>query len=259
MTPTPAPDKPKYFPGSADYFRIYSPTTGRAVYCLRDPDNAPTIVGGYAKWATIDRPRRTALVSFSGYDPMTLQVPVLFEAYLGEKSGFDIENDVQTLEFLAGRGQKAANTQKDKTPPYVAIESFNASGQTVFTLGNNYTFDDDINPLPPQWVITGIEWDGSAVLFNRLGRRLRAKATITLTQFVRPSTGQYGAKPTDSKHTTTRHATSHLNTMAKLAKAWGNTKDDVRALNKGNKKLTRYLRDLNKHVPKGTPVKLYIK
>lgn len=261
LTPGPyqtaPPVRPKYFPASADYYRIYSPTTGKAVYCLRDPERGPTVIGGYAKWTTIDRPRRTGLTSFAGYDPIQIQVPVQFEAYLGEKSGYDIENDVQALEFLAGRGQKSANTQKDKTPPYVAIESFNASGQTVFTLGNNYTFDDDINPTPPRWVITGVEWD-DAILFNRLGRRLRQKATITFTQYVKPSVGQFGAKKATKKRTTTHHATAHLNTMSKLSKAWGNTKADVRALNAHNAHLKRYLRDFNKHLPAGTAVKLYV-
>jgi hypothetical protein len=252
----PPPRKPQYFPQQADYYRFYSPVEGKEFYALRG-DSAPTVTGGYGKWNTIDRPRRTGLTVFAGYDPITMDIPVRFEAYLGEKSGFDVENDIQALEYLAGRGVKAANSQKDKTPPYVAISSFNAAGSTVYVLGNNYTFDDDDNPNPPNWVITGVQWDGD-VLFNRNGRRLRQTATITLTQYVKPSAGKFGTHAARGPKTATRHATAKLDTMSKLAKAWHNTKADVRKLNTSHH-LEPYVRDFSKRIPKGTAVKLYVK
>ena len=93
-------------------------------------DGAPTPSGGYAKWAHIPRPQRTAITVFEGYEPMTLSVPVLFDAVRQNGVREDVENQIQWLEWMAGRGIKHHEPFKvgEGRPPLLQIYAANGSG-----------------------------------------------------------------------------------------------------------------------------------
>jgi len=144
---------------------------------------------GYAIYARVKRPQRKSLTILEGYEPMTLQVPILFDTSTVADSKA-VETDIQILEWMAGRGVKF-KTQKEGgvgTPgegnsPLIQVESFDSRGETPLV------------PLQFQtkslyWVITGIEWNktlGSGVMRDENGYRVRQAAVVTLTEYVAPA------------------------------------------------------------------------
>lgn len=142
-------------------------------------DTAPKVTAGYAKYETEDRPMRTGLTMFTGYDPMTLEIPVLFDAFATRK-GLDLERDIALLERMAGRGIfKGAGVG---FPGYVNVSSTDNAGRIVPLIPRALQAHPQ-NPSPPKWVVSNIDWDDDAIR-NREGNRIRQKATITLMQYV---------------------------------------------------------------------------
>lgn len=134
-------------------------------------DEPPSITAGYAKFQIVNRPGRTGLVIFDGYDPIGMDVPIRFE---GPGRGVQIEDDIALLEWMAGRQAVSAAGE----PPVVRVST---------TLG------DDVIPLiplgyqfhgktgGPLWYVAGIAWDAGALRDAR-GRRIRQTATVHLQQ-----------------------------------------------------------------------------
>jgi hypothetical protein len=149
-------------------------------------DSPPTITDGYASWDVVDRSQRSGVTVFRGYSPITMSVPIRFEAFLDGTqvdghtySGAQIERDISLLERMAGRG--AFKGAAVGPPPVVRVSTTGARGEVVPLIPFNYQFSDQ-NTTPPVWVITGLEWDEDA-LRNNDGLRIRQLATVTLTQF----------------------------------------------------------------------------
>jgi hypothetical protein len=152
-------------------------------------DTAPRVIAGYAKITTVERSERKSLSLFSGYEPITLEVPVRFEAedndgsFIGA-SGKKVESDISKLEEFAGIG--AFRGSGTGSPPTVRVTTRSVDGETVVPLiPRAYQWTKN-NPQAPVYWISGIDWDEGAIR-NRDGDRIRQLATITLVQYVRPA------------------------------------------------------------------------
>lgn len=139
-------------------------------------DKGPIITDGYAKFSVIDRPARTGITKFDGYNPVTMPLDVRFERR-GEYTGAEIERDIDLLERMAGRG--AYSGAASGPPAIVRVSVTGPSGKPVPLIPLNYQWSDD-NPAAPLWRVAGIEW-GDAQR-NKAGNRYRQLATITLQQ-----------------------------------------------------------------------------
>jgi len=151
-------------------------------------DSPPQPVGGYAKYDVVDRPGRTGLTQFQGYDPITFNVPIRFENVVGGR-GVDIEADIRDFERMGGRGLKENGIGR---PGRVRISTTDNYGNSVPLISRNYQAHPQ-NPNPPLWVVTDIDWDDSVpdgVLRNSSGNRIRQLATVTVQQLV--SSGPQG-------------------------------------------------------------------
>jgi hypothetical protein len=146
-------------------------------------DQPPRVVGGYAKFGTLDRPERVGVTQFHGYDPFTLEIPIQFEAWADQggrtqgNEGQEIERQIELLERMAGRGDfRGANVGP---PPVVRISSTDANGGVVGLIPKQFQWvSGDPGPL---WRITDISWDEDA-LRSGSGNRLRQAATVTVQQ-----------------------------------------------------------------------------
>jgi hypothetical protein len=145
----------------------------------------PRIVGGYGKVSTIDRPNRSGLSKFDGYDPISMEVQVQFERLRnsgGVLTGVDdVERDIAKLERMAGRGQfQGAAT--GPTPVITVTTTRNVDGAPVplIPLAYQRTLNNKTGPV---WRVSNIDWDADP-LRDDDGKRYRQLATITLTQVV---------------------------------------------------------------------------
>jgi len=146
-------------------------------------EEAPQITGGYSKFSTLDRPARTGLTKFDGYDPVTMAVAIQFENWSG-RDGSGIEGDIAQLERMAGRGDfKGAAVGP---PAVIHVSTTNASGTVIPLIPLNYQRYPQ-NPSGPLWRVTNIEWDANPLRDSK-GRRTRQKAVVTLQQHTRVST-----------------------------------------------------------------------
>lgn len=145
-------------------------------------DQPPRVVGGYQKLETIDRPGRTGLTHFVGYDPITMEVPIRFEGVI-DKDGVGIENRIELLERMAGRGNfKGASAGP---APIIRVSTTDNNGVVVPLIAPNFQWSRQ-NPSAPLWRIANIEWDEDA-LRDAHGRRIRQRATVTLQQHTKVS------------------------------------------------------------------------
>jgi len=149
-------------------------------------DRPPRIVAGYQKLEILDRPGRTGLTHFTGYDPLTMEVPIQFEQVLGD-DGEGVEERIALLERMAGRGNfKGASAG---AAAIIRLSTTRNNGDIVPLLPPNYQWSPQ-NPAAPQWRIANIDWDDSVpdgVLRDDDGNRVRQKAVVTVMQHTRLS------------------------------------------------------------------------
>lgn len=140
-------------------------------------DQPPRVLEGYAKFEVIDRALRVGILTFSGYDPMVLEVPIRYLAGPGG-DGSDLEKDIQLLERMAGRGNfRGAATGP---PPVIRLSTTGPKGGVVGLLPANYQWSR-LNPDAPVWRVTGIDWDAEPRRFDN-GNRKEQLATVTVMQ-----------------------------------------------------------------------------
>jgi hypothetical protein len=179
--------------------------------------NAPTITGGWAKIATVDRPQSLGYTVTQGYDPITMDVPIQFEAVgrsplryqvdtagdirlWGRSTAEDVESDIQKLHWMAGRGKLFA-TKADhgvgraatNDPPLVTVASLDAKGS-----------ETDLIPRDVQginWLISSIAYDTSpdGQQLNSSMSRVRQIATVSLTEFSAAPESTYDSPTTRAK------------------------------------------------------------
>lgn len=142
----------------------------------------PRIVAGYQKLEVVDRPGRTGLTHFTGYDPLTMEVPIQFEQVLGG-DGEGVEDRIGLLERMAGRGNfKGASAG---AAAILRLSTTDNAGRIIPLLPPNYQWSRQ-NPSAPQWRISNIDWDADP-LRDEDGNRIRQAATVTVMQHTRLS------------------------------------------------------------------------
>lgn len=144
-------------------------------------DQPPQVVGGYAKFETVDRPGRTGLTMFSGYDPITMRVPIRFEAFQDRDQSGELERDIALLERMAGRGDFPGAAVGP--PPVIRLATTNNKGEIVPLIPLNYQWSSE-NAKAPVWRIVGLDWDDEPLRRGN-GRRIRQEATVTVQQHTR--------------------------------------------------------------------------
>lgn len=226
----------------------------------------PRVTGGWAKINVIDRPQRLGMTVAQGYDPVTLEVPVQFEAVVrqppGKRAipGAGVEYDIQQLEWMAGRGKLYGSRQDNKVghpavgdPPLVSVASFRSDGT-------------ESNLIPPnlhgiEWLLSHVEYDANPIR-NRHGDRTRQVATVTLTEYV-ASPGTTYDSPATRARAKGHHGykgfftTNAVDTIAKITehhapKATHKNKLEVLDYNKSRLKV----RSLHQHLKGHTEVRI---
>lgn len=158
-------------PGQVGLFAIERPNLS---FIAEMGDNAPRIIGGYAKWDIINRTGRKGLTHFTGYDPLVVEIEVFVDAFTtGDYTA--VEQTIAVIEGMAGRGSKRA----DGPPPRLHVSMAGA-------IKIDYQF------FKASWVMTGVEWDEDGTITQnppqpegtKLVNRLRAPVTLTLTEYI---------------------------------------------------------------------------
>jgi hypothetical protein len=205
----------------------------------------PTVTGGGAKWNVIDRPQRAGLTVFGGYDPLQLSVPILFDSFI---DGTSVENDIDLLWKMWGRGVRSANASASKAAPVIEVDGDLLPKMIRVSVDN---------PSPPNWVITGIDEDSSSAVHNSATHVVRLAATVTLEQFVTTS-ALASLAPTSASARTKTNVYPVGDTMRNVATKQRTTVAALRTLNgyKSNKTLDPYLRDPSKKFTKAVAVKV---
>jgi hypothetical protein len=148
----------------------------------------PSVVSGYAKLTTTDRPRRTGISTFVGYDPIVMEIPIMLSTVSGETAA-GIETICGRLEAMAGRGDFEGAARG--APPVLRISTTDANGAVVPLIPHNYQWADD-NANAPLWRVGSsnggnpIQWGtqpGTEVMRNRDGQRRLQTATVTVEQY----------------------------------------------------------------------------
>lgn len=180
-----ATKKHVYSPWTADQTLLFQSTGGYSFTVLAG-SGAPTITGGFAKIQNIDRSRRKGYTQSIGFDPITMDVPILFDCTVranapsGAYAPVDLERDIQILEGMAGRGSLVSADQSIHAavgdPPVVQIFANTQANQSNLIPKN-------VQGL--EWLITGISYDSNP-LRHRDSNRMSQAATVTLCEYVRP-------------------------------------------------------------------------
>lgn len=210
-------------------------------------DGAPTVTGGWARIALLERPGRVSFTVPSGYDPVTMTVPILFDAVAKTKDRADIEADIKKLEWMAGRSTEEALGE----PPYVEVFTLDDNGNTIALVPEQYQSKPGRSQ---QWFISGIEFDTEAIR-DRSGSRLRQAATVTLTEII--TTPGVIAKNRKSREAVknkneTVFSTSEADTIKKVAAREG-IPSSWKAILAANRKLGS---SAEKHLKPHTAIKI---
>lgn len=132
-------------------------------FTARLGDGVPNITNGFAGWVVQDRLRRRGLTEWKGNDPLTIDIPVLFDHFISG-DGLTCEAEIRQLEKMAGLERGLGE------PPIV---HFNAAGAVPH---------DEHDASALDWVISGISF-GAAEL-NKVGNRIRQACTISVMEYV---------------------------------------------------------------------------
>lgn len=226
----------------------------------------PAVTGGGGKWNVIDRPQQTGVTVFDGYDPLQLVVPLLFDNMIFNSNptikrdpGDTIQDDVDLLWKMAGRGVGAANTRTDKSgttggppkmPPVIEV-----NGELLPKMIRFSTANSD----PSNWVVTDITEDSSGAIHNSANHLVRLPVTVTLEQYVTTAAlASLSPAPPPSKTKTKTNVYPAGDTMRAVATKQRTTVVHLRDLNNYGKNhvLDGYLRDPSKRFKKAVSVKV---
>lgn len=188
-------------------------------------EGAPTPTDGWAKWAKVPRWGRVAMTVLEGYEPIVLEIPVLFDAVLETSPRMDVELEIQRLEWMGGRG--IAFNQHHGAKGHVGHPGVGDSPLIqVFAIDSD---GDEVHLIPKQfqtnnlrWVLTGLQFDPNP-LRDRAGARIRQAATVILTQHIPSPGGSFDSASTRAAFrkqlhgSIVKHTTTSVNTVAKIA------------------------------------------
>jgi hypothetical protein len=226
-------------------FTVLNSST-RTISVLADLNTGrPTLTTGGARWNVISRPQRTGLMVFDGYDPLGISIPVLFDNFV---TGDTVQDDVDLLWLMWGRGPGAANASSNKASPVIGV-----TGDLMPPI----TQASSTNPGPPNWVITQIDEDGSSAVFNSAQHLVRLAVVVTLQEYIASSALDSLAGTPKTGGTKTNVYPKNT-TMRKVATLQQTTVVHLRELNNygHNHTLDKYLRDPSKKFAKHLSVKV---
>jgi hypothetical protein len=166
--------------------RVPGKARGADTFNVLAGDEGPRIVAGYAELDVVDRPGRTGLSVFRGYQPLRMEIDVVFMSMdtasgWRNKESADVEEGIRLLERMAGRG-RGLNGAGSSPPPVIRVSTTNSAGTTVPLIPHNYQ-SSPVNTSAPLWRVADI--DPGTVWRNRYGGRIRWETTITLQQHIK--------------------------------------------------------------------------
>ena len=216
-------------------------------------EQAPVVKGGWPKIAKVPRFQRVALTIPEGWEPMELELSVLFDNVRETKEQRDLEADIAALEWMAGRQPNPPAGEVRGEPPYVEVYAVDNQGNAASLIPLHYSSAVEYGGRTKQWWLTGITFDPGA-LRDSIGRRERQKATINLTEIVlSPSAVERlrRQKPTAGYRWYT--TTAAVNTVKKVAAFDAHQVSATPAILKANPKLGR---NPDRKLPVGTRVRV---
>jgi hypothetical protein len=123
---------------------------------IRLGEERPDVTAGYGGWEEVARPRRVAVVTWTGSSVRRMSLEVLIDNWA---AGTSIESEIAALDALA-------RPRRGGSPPSITLDA--AGGHLPYK--------------GLRWVVDGIAW-GDA-LMNPYGNRTRQAATLSLVEFV---------------------------------------------------------------------------
>ena len=215
-------------------------------------EGAPTVTGGWPNWLTLERPQRVGMTVLQGYPPIKLAIPVRFEALLASEQPYDVEREIQKLEWMGGRG-RPQGTHPKPGGTFKGQPGHDALGDSplIEVRTNNESKMIALVPVQFQSVLYVLDGEAGGIVFdpNPLrdtgGARVRQLATVYLKQFV-ASPGNSADSPSSRAEARaggkgkgiTVASTAVLSTVNKLAIHYTKTAETAReiiAANKNNK------------------------
>ena len=235
-------------------------------------EGAPTVTGGWPEWLTIARPQRLGSTVLQGYPPVKLAIPIRFEAILESgrtRNGqpYDIEREIQKLEWMGGRG-RPLGTHPKPGGVFTGQPGHDALGDSPLIQVRTNNEAKMIALVPVQFQSLQFVMDGEAggivydpnPLRDTGGARLRQLATVYLKQFSsalggRDSPGERAkARAGGQGKGITKPTTSTLDTIAKMAIHYTKTAETSREIIEANHANKRIGTDAYKRLPVGTKV-----
>jgi hypothetical protein len=139
------------------YYYTFTADSGSIVRVMRGTA-PPKMTGGMGGWQIVNRPRRSGITQWTGYEPYQMEVPVIFDGWHNQES---VEDDIRRLNMMQ-------TGMPYQPPPTLQIDgALPISGAT--------------------WVISTIDW-GDIVYWKQTPTgdfvRLRQDAVVHLLQYV---------------------------------------------------------------------------
>lgn len=166
----------------------------------------PMIKDGYAKFDVFDRYGEKGITHFKGYNPLAMDVPILFEGWRIPGAGNVIMDHIRILERMAGRGPGFKGAASGP-PAIIRVSVTDNNGNVVPLISNSWQWNPPDRPgTGTLWRINGIDWDEDA-LSSDAGHIVRQTATVHLWEFtpvnIAPKATQ--RHKTKKKTTTKKH------------------------------------------------------
>lgn len=137
-------------------FHQVDPKGGKLTADLGDGVATPTAAGG---WQTVQREKQVAMTEWQGYDPIAMDIPIVFDGFIDDTS---VERSITSLYWLMRQPQGTRNE-----PCVISI-----SGPVPYT--NLRWIINNIQPTP----------GGDNEIRRHDGQRIRWTGTVSLLQYV---------------------------------------------------------------------------
>jgi hypothetical protein len=218
---------------------------------------------GWPKIQKVVRFQRASLTVPEGYDPYVLTVPVLFDAVALARERPNVEEDIRTLEWMAGR---APHGEPVGPPPQVSVYSTDSAGNLTSLVPKQF---QTVHGRSQQWYLTGIEFDANPEKASRAvaqqrnitpGDRIRQLATVTLTEIVVTSSAvqeERKAREEVKGQFKVVYTTSTVNTIKKVALNVGSPESWNEILAANQNVTTNPDRKLRDHTKIKVPLAVY--
>jgi hypothetical protein len=186
MRPHATPPGPPVIRNQSNYIHFFAESSvgGSTVstsLTLLAGDTRPQPTDGYAQVTTVALPLARGLTVFTGYNPVSLALPVRFIKFDRSGSwlkdavaGNDIETGIADLEWMAGSGNTSGR------PPFVYLSTYDATGRTISLIPKQYQ-SVSVRSAGKRWLITGLDWGDS---WSNAGMdRIRQDVTVTVQRY----------------------------------------------------------------------------